>query len=419
MKYKYLITYILALLLNFSHAQYWTPVASLNNNINDIVYYDQGIWIGGESVCAKWNNNSFTTYFVPGVIKQMSAESSIMYAAGDLYFDSKPQLAQWDYFLEEWNDLENLNETTTAVYEDGSNLYVATSSGLTYASTMLPITFDTMAAPFTTNGSAAGKVLCFIIYRDTLYAAGSFRYANGTPTGPIARWNGQFWEKVPAMVNITGTINCMAKYNGELFIGGKFFLSNGSAFDLARWNGNTWLPVSSDLNTGLQGVQDMLSIADGLYIVGDFTIGGTTTTKNAARWNGTNLQSLGYDVPTGYLSCITSMPDNSYPFNAIYAASKAESSDNHLYRLNYTPNGINDIEKNKLIEIYPNPVNDILHINLNRSDVQDIYITDITGRKVIELDFAQTIDVSNLHKGLYYFTITSKSTTFVAKFLKK
>ena len=81
--------------------------------------------------------------------------------------------------------------------------------------------------------------------------------------------------------------------------------------------------------------------------------------------------------------------------------------------------GIDDIIEPSL-SIYPNPVSDILMIkNVKSSDYKSYSITDILGKTVYSVSNNETInsiDVSNLSKGLYFLHVGDLSPV---KFIKK
>ncbi len=70
------------------------------------------------------------------------------------------------------------------------------------------------------------------------------------------------------------------------------------------------------------------------------------------------------------------------------------------------------------ITIYPNPANDIIHISGNNFQ-NSITITDLNGRVVIQDDSSSnTLDISNLVKGVYLIKIESDTGYYFNKFIK-
>ncbi len=72
------------------------------------------------------------------------------------------------------------------------------------------------------------------------------------------------------------------------------------------------------------------------------------------------------------------------------------------------------------ITIYPNPVSDKLFISSENTVIEKISVYSLTGRKVAEVvDETNSIDVSNLSKGIYFIEISSTEGKTVKKFIKK
>jgi len=72
-------------------------------------------------------------------------------------------------------------------------------------------------------------------------------------------------------------------------------------------------------------------------------------------------------------------------------------------------------------EIYPNPANNVLTVNLNNYKNAQIQVIDITGKIVLIINTTQTknaLDVSSLTKGVYFIKITSNSQSTTKQFVK-
>jgi hypothetical protein len=67
------------------------------------------------------------------------------------------------------------------------------------------------------------------------------------------------------------------------------------------------------------------------------------------------------------------------------------------------------------IQLYPNPVSDILYVKANNETDFSISIFDLNSRLLMEKQNATTIDVSKLHNGIYVVNITSKGKIFSQK----
>ena len=87
---------------------------------------------------------------------------------------------------------------------------------------------------------------------------------------------------------------------------------------------------------------------------------------------------------------------------------------------NFSYSNIADLyyERNTPINIYPNPVQDILHINTEYT-IQEVRIFDTTGRTTKVQMTNNTIDVSTLTAGIYTLKITVERGIFYEKILVK
>ncbi len=94
---------------------------------------------------------------------------------------------------------------------------------------------------------------------------------------------------------------------------------------------------------------------------------------------------------------------------------------------NYTVNFANNILDAKKLEIsiYPNPANNLINIdyNLLKTDHAQIFITDITGKIITEIEVNQakgieTIKINNLKSGIYFIKINTDGINKTYKFVK-
>ncbi|MCF6350877.1 MAG: endonuclease [Flavobacteriaceae bacterium] len=75
------------------------------------------------------------------------------------------------------------------------------------------------------------------------------------------------------------------------------------------------------------------------------------------------------------------------------------------------------LEKN--IEIYPNPVKDILTINVNELTLKSIAIYSVLGKEVVSIDHSNKLNVSNLPVGMYFITVETERGKLTRKLFKK
>jgi Golgi nucleoside diphosphatase len=72
--------------------------------------------------------------------------------------------------------------------------------------------------------------------------------------------------------------------------------------------------------------------------------------------------------------------------------------------------GLNELETATNLNIYPNPNNGIFTLKVPATvELKDITVIDILGREVKTLTYTNsTIDISDLHKGIYYLIAEDK-----------
>ena len=93
-----------------------------------------------------------------------------------------------------------------------------------------------------------------------------------------------------------------------------------------------------------------------------------------------------------------------------------------LIAINLSENtsGISDINTNKIIELYPNPANNLLNINITNGKSQVISIYNQTGQLVLQTEVnaqKQSIDISSLPVGSYFVRAIDSDNTWTAKFV--
>ena len=78
-------------------------------------------------------------------------------------------------------------------------------------------------------------------------------------------------------------------------------------------------------------------------------------------------------------------------------------------------NIVNDIENE--ISIYPNPLKSMLNIS-TKATIDQIEILDVSGKLIMTIKNSNSIDVSNLTKGIYYLKLTTSKSVSVRSFIK-
>lgn len=75
--------------------------------------------------------------------------------------------------------------------------------------------------------------------------------------------------------------------------------------------------------------------------------------------------------------------------------------------------GINELNKNEMISIYPNPTSNILNIKSNSKTNSEIEITNQLGQTVLKQKFSESIDVCKLVPGCYFIRVDNSYSKFI------
>jgi predicted GH43/DUF377 family glycosyl hydrolase len=67
---------------------------------------------------------------------------------------------------------------------------------------------------------------------------------------------------------------------------------------------------------------------------------------------------------------------------------------------------------------YPNPVHDVIRLNIHLKESIEVYVTNIVGEMLINVQNQRYIDVSQLPSGIYYLTLTQNQQKCTKKFIK-
>ena len=100
--------------------------------------------------------------------------------------------------------------------------------------------------------------------------------------------------------------------------------------------------------------------------------------------------------------------------------SRTGTYDAGAFELGGTSLGVNNFEKEITVDVFPNPASDILNVkSLNAISKVNIY--DLTGKQVLQSDkvYNDSIDISNLSRGMHLLVIESEGQKFVKRIVFK
>jgi hypothetical protein len=122
--------------------------------------------------------------------------------------------------------------------------------------------------------------------------------AGGAPANRIAQWDGASWS--PLGVGLDNTVRALAlDASGNLYVGGDFVRTSDSLLLLNRigmWDGAAWNALIVGTNTGVGGGSVFVLAFDvdgSLYAGGGFTSAGGVSAARLARWDGSTWTPLG------------------------------------------------------------------------------------------------------------------------------
>ena len=74
-------------------------------------------------------------------------------------------------------------------------------------------------------------------------------------------------------------------------------------------------------------------------------------------------------------------------------------------------------EKTSTFNVYPNPSNGILNIEINETGTYSVQINDIVGKLISNENINEntTLNLKHLNKGIYFVNVSNNETTHVTK----
>jgi len=204
----------------------------------------------------------------------------------------------------------------------------------------------------------------------------------------------------------TTTLTLTGPSNAWFAIG--FGNSDMGGTDVFRTNGSTIVDAYSNGNAlpAQDASQDWDLVSN--------TVSGSNRTIVATRANNTgDSNDHIFNASAGSLS-------------VIYAKGSSTNYAYHGGNRGFTTLSVTlGISENKLLsfEMYPNPVSDVLNIQLpTGTDKAEVGVYDYTGRLVSTKTISSnnsTLDVQNISKGIYIIRVTTNSKIGVQRFIKK
>jgi hypothetical protein len=134
-------------------------------------------------------------------------------------------------------------------------------------------------------GVVDGFVYDITTHRGQLAIVGSFNNAGGVPASRVALWDGAAWTSPGGgFVDTGGSTQCVASFQGELYVGGSLYDFYQGLRYITKWNGSAWESPGGGAN---YDVFTLVATPDALFMGGLFTtVGDDIGCIGVSRWDG-------------------------------------------------------------------------------------------------------------------------------------
>ena len=299
-------------------------------------------------------------------------------------------------------------------------------------------------------------------FNNFLYVTGGFYAVDDTIlTDNVAIWNGFYWEKVGYGYNDYGSGGNVAEiYNGDLYVGKYDVGETGGVYynsSLLRWDGNDWHEVGGGTNLGVYALEEF---QNKLYVGGHFDTVGGVYQRAIACWQDTtpncrHLKPRVFSDTTTYYLVNDTAEVQFYNNNAYVDTWNWDFGDIgtdtvkdplHIYTDTGTyiaevivthgtcidtatktivvdyPVNVKELEEKKTgFKLYPNPTSNTLFVEINNEELlinNELQIFDVNGKLMLSMSLnseKQSVDISNLAKGIYFVKIGEQTERFVKR----
>ncbi len=290
----------------------WSPVGigMINRSINwhytrvlSLADYNSELFAGGNFIDAdsmpsnlisKWNGQSWSSVgsglvasgLYPGVYS-LAVYNGEIYAGGSFNFGGCHNIAKWNGI--NWSAVDigaNSTIRTLCVYNGelyaGGNFDSAGSVPAMRIAKWNGISWSTVGSGFNDNPSFYSYIMSIIVFNNEIYAAGHIDSAGSASIKNVAKWDGNNWLPVGAGLN--NQINVLSIYYNEIYASGLFDSTGHNPISpyIAKWNGSTWINVDSGLNYFANA---LCTYNSDLFVGGGFTTAGNILANHIVRWN--------------------------------------------------------------------------------------------------------------------------------------
>jgi len=388
-----------------------------NQLISNIAVWDGSTW---SAVGGGLNGNAAYTMEVHGGKLYVGGQFSM---AGTTPVNN---IAVWDGST--WADVgggvqNGINTAVRALLSTSNGLIVAgafTLLGNSIPANNIALWNSVWTAPY--GPGIPPFVKSLILNNNELYAGGAMNSVNN-----ILKWNGAIWQPLQNGITTytsspTEGVFKMMQWNSNLLVGGRFAsANNGSPVPntkgIAIWDGVSWSPApEGDVPGNTNGLSDFIQYQLQLHTSGEFTTIGSISASGVAKSNGTTWINVGH--PNGitwaletYDACGTLSCD-------LYSAGEA-------FVNKYNCILINNEDKTRSFEVYPNPVSDQLTLLFGQDPVTNylVKIRSVNGQELWSMQLVgqkSEISTATLPSGIYLLEcIVGAKNRWIVKIIKQ
>ena len=255
----------------------------------------------------------------------------------------------------------------------------------------------------TNNGSSWTAVNTGLTntYVQSLALSGTNIFAGTTSGVFLSTNNGGSWSYVSNGLSTSSpAIWALATSGNNIYAG-----TNGAGVYLSTNNGGSWIATNGG------GTIISLLTSGSLVFVGTYN---TVLLSNNTGGSWTDISTGGFgSLPNGFVGSLAI--DGTYLF--------AGTSGNGVWKRPLSQiNGIEEINQNNNITLYPNPASDIVTLNIsnlnnNNGEINIYNVIGVLVRSEILKQNHQLINIDDLSNGIYMLTIKSKDYNATQKLL--
>jgi uncharacterized delta-60 repeat protein len=262
-----------------------------------------------------------------------------------------------------------------------------------------------------------------------LVVGGEFTSYNGVAENRIIRLNSDGTKDVTfsSGTGFNSTVHAIEiQDDSKILIGGEFTSYNGVVENrMIRLNSDGSKDATFVTGTGFNGtIYTIVQQTNGKILVGGgFTTYNGVTEKSIITLNTDGTKNTAFIIGTGFNQIITTivqLADGKILIGGGFTTYKGDNSSAFLIKL-HTEQSLSttSFDTANAFVIYPNPVQNVLHLQANKfTSIKAVKIYDLQGKIVLQ-DTNETINVSNLSKGLYIVKISTEEGEFTKKFMKE